>query len=189
MAIKPHHKKRNIFQHLPSRISRYLKRFYHRFFKLRGSPREASLGMALGVFVGMSPFLGFHTAIAVLVASLFKWSKITAALGVFITNPITAPIIYPLTYRLGAMLTGFSEPIQWSRLLESAAFIELLKKSPMIIIDMLVGGILVGIPLSIIVYFITHALVSKAKKRIEMKKARRMLKKQKRSIAKTSLSL
>jgi uncharacterized protein (DUF2062 family) len=87
------------------------------------------------------------------------------------------------------MLTGFSEPIQWSRLLESVAFIELLKNSPMIIIDMLVGGILVGIPLSIIVYFITHAIVSKAKKRIEMKKARRMLKKQTRSIVKTSLSL
>ena len=189
MAIKPHHKKRNIFQHLPSRISRSSKHFYHRFFKLRGSPREASLGIALGVFVGMSPFLGFHTAIAVLLASLFKWSKITAALGVFITNPITAPIIYPLTYRLGAMLTGFSEPIQWSRLLESVALIELLKNSPMIIIDMLFGGIFVGIPLSIIVYFITHAIVSKAKKRIEMKKARRMLKKQTRSIVKTSLSL
>ena len=145
--------------------------------------------MALGVFVGMSPFLGFHTAIAVLLASLLKWSKITAAVGVLITNPITAPIIYPLTYRLGAMLTGFSEPIQWSRLLEPVAFIELLKNSPMIIIDMLVGGIIVGIPLSIIVYFITRAFVTKAKKRFEMKKAHRMLKKQTRSLAKTSLSL
>ena len=145
--------------------------------------------MALGVFVGMSPFIGFHTAIAVLLASFLKWSKIAAAVGVLITNPITAPIIYPLTYRLGAMLTGFSEPIQWSRLLESGAFIELLKNSPMIIIDMLVGGILVGIPLSIIVYFITHAIVYKAKKRIEMKKTHRRLKNQARSSVKTSLVL
>lgn len=87
------------------------------------------------------------------------------------------------------MLTGFSEPIQWSRLLESAAFIELVKNSPMIIIDMLVGGILVAIPLSVIIYFITHAIVSKAKKRIEMKKAHRMLKNQARSSVKTSLVL
>jgi len=189
MAIKSHHKDRNIFQKLLSRMSLYLKRFYHRFFKLRGSPREASLGMALGVFVGMSPFFGFHTAIAVLLASLFKWSKITAAVGVFITNPVTAPIIYPLTYRLGAMLTGFSEPIQWTRLLEPVAFIELLKNSPMIIIDMLAGGILVGIPLSIIVYFIAHAIFSRAKKRIEMKKVHRMIKKRTRSKVKTPLSL
>ena len=83
------------------------------------------------------------------------------------------------------MLTGFSEPIQWSRLLESAAFIELVKNSPMIIIDMLVGGILVAIPLSVIIYFITHAIFSKAKKRIEMKKVNRMMKKRTRSKVKT----
>ena len=180
MAIKSHHEKRDIFQRLPSRISRHLKRFYNRFLKLRGSPRQASLGMALGVFVGMSPFIGFHTALAVLLASLFKWSKIGAAVGVLITNPITAPVIYPLTYRLGAMLTGFSEPIQWSRLLEPVAFIELLKNSPMIIIDMLVGGIIVGIPLAIIAYSITYAIVSKARRRFEMRKIHRSRRKEKR---------
>jgi len=173
MDSKLNHKKRNIFQRLPNRISRHLKRFYHRFLKLRGSPRQAALGMALGVFVGMSPFLGFHTAIAVLLASLFKWSKIAAAVGVLITNPITAPIIYPLTFRLGASLTGFSEPIQWSRLLEPGAFIALMKNSPMIIVDMLVGGILLGIPLYIAVYFITHTIVSKARKRFERRTQRK----------------
>ena len=188
MDSKSHHKKRNVLQWLYSRVSRNLKRFYHRFLKFRGSPRQAALGMAIGVFVGMSPFMGFHTAISILLASLFKWSKIAAAVGVLITNPITAPLIYPLTYRLGAMLTGFSEPIQWSRLLELGAFIELLKNSPMIIIDMLVGGILVGIPLSIIVYFITHAIVTKAKRRFELKKTRRMLKNQARPVVKTSLA-
>ena len=164
-----------------------LTRLYNRFLKLRGSPRQASLGMALGVFVGMTPFLGFHTAMAVMLASLFKWSKVTAVVGVLITNPLTAPIIYPITYRLGAMLTGFSDPIQWTRLLEPGAVIDLMKNSPMIIIDMLVGGILVGLPLSIVIYFITHAVVSKAKKRIEIKKAQRKQKKQARSSKKTSM--
>ena len=61
MAIKSNHKKRDIFQSIAARTSRNLKRFYNRFLKLRGSPRQASLGMAMGVFVGMSPFIGFHT--------------------------------------------------------------------------------------------------------------------------------
>lgn len=143
--------------------------------------------MALGVFVGMSPFLGFHTAMAVLLASLFGWSKITAAVGVLVTNPITVPIIYPLTYQLGVMLTGFSEPIIWSRLLEPGAFIALMKNSPMIIIDMLVGGILVGLPLSIVIYYITYAAISKAKKRIEIKRAQRKLKNQTHASKRTSL--
>ena len=187
MAIKSNHNKRNIFQRVYTLIIRNLKRFYHRFLKLRGSPQQASLGMALGVFVGMSPFLGFHTAMAVLLASLFGWSKITAAVGVLVTNPITVPIIYPLTYQLGVMLTGFSEPIKWSRLLEPGAFIALMKNSPMIIIDMLVGGILVGLPLSIVIYYITYATISKAKKRIEIKRAQRKLKNQAHSSKRTSL--
>jgi len=187
MAIKSNHNKRKIFQRLYSRIIRNLKRFYNRFLKLRGSPQQASLGMALGIFVGMSPFLGFHTVMAVLLASLFGWSKITAAVGVLVTNPITAPIIYPLTYQLGVMLTGFSEPIIWSRLLEPGAFIALMKNSPMIIIDMLVGGILVGLPLSIVIYYITYAAVSKAKKRIEIKRAQRKLKNQAHASKRTSL--
>jgi len=187
MAIESNHQKRHIFQRLTSRLIRTVKRFYNRFLKLRGSPKQASLGMALGVFVGMTPFLGFHTAIAVLLASLFKWSKIAAAVGVLLTNPITAPIIYPLTYRLGALLTGFSEPIQWSKLLEPGAFIDLMKNSPMIIIDMAVGGIVVGIPLSIAAYFITHTVVSKAKKRIQIKKAQRRQKIRARSPQKKSV--
>jgi len=187
MANKSNQTKRGIFYRFPSRIIRIIKRFYNRFLKLRGSPRQVSLGMALGVFVGMTPFLGFHTALAVLLASFFQWSKIAAAVGVLITNPITAPMIYPLTYRLGAMLTGFSEPIQWSRLLEPGAFIDLMKNSPMIIIDMLVGGIIVGLPLSIVIYFITHTLVSKAKKRIEIKRAQRRQKIKARSARKRSL--
>ena len=188
MRLRSNKKNRNIFQHFFRRLGRILKRFYNRFLKLRGSARQSALGMALGVFVGMTPFLGFHTALAVMLASLFKWSKITAAVGVLITNPLTAPFIYPLTYRLGAMLTGFSQPIQWSKLLEPGAVIDLMKNSPMIIIDMLVGGILIGLPLAIVIYFATHTVVSRAKKRIEMKRAQRKLKKQASSSKKTSLS-
>ena len=187
MALKSTPKKRKSSQHLRIRIGRILTHFYNRFLKLRGSPRQASLGMALGVFVGMTPFLGLHTVMAVALASLFKWSKVTAAIGVLITNPLTAPIIYPLTYRLGAMLTGFSEPIQWSRLLEPGAVIDLMKNSPMIMIDMLVGGILVGLPLSIVIYFITHSVVSKAKKRLEIKRAQAKQKNKTRSSKKASM--
>jgi len=176
MTVKSNHAKIPLLQRLSVRISRNLKRFYNRFLKLRGSTRQIALGMALGIFVGMTPFLGFHTAIAVMLASLVKWSKIAAGVGVFISNPLTAPIIYPLTFRLGALLTGFSEPIQWSKLLKPGAFMDLMKNSPMIIIDMLVGGILVGIPLAIIFYFLTYAAVSKAQKRFQRKRAQRKLK-------------
>ena len=54
----------------------------------------------------MTPTMGIQMPIAVFVAALFKWSKISAAFGVWITNPITSPLIYGLTYIVGAKLLG-----------------------------------------------------------------------------------
>lgn len=153
-------------------LVRIIKRFYIRFLRIRGTPHAIALGMALGIFVGLTPLMGFHTVIAVLLASLFKCSKITAAIGVFITNPVTAPMIYPLTYQLGAALTGFSEPAQWLKIFEPDGVINLVKNSPMILVDLLVGGAIIGLPLSLAAYHITHSAVLRARRRLELRKAR-----------------
>lgn len=154
-----------------------LKRFYFRFLKIRGTPQQISQGLALGIFIGMTPFLGLHTAIAVMLASLLQWSKIAAGLGVFVTNPLTAPIIYPLTYQLGAMVTGFSDPIHWQKLFEQGGLVGLLKNSPMILVDMLIGGAIIGLPLSLMVNYMVLRSVLSARKRLQKRKARRKAKK------------
>ena len=89
-----------------SRLLAPLYRAYERFLKIRGHPREIALGFALGLFVGMTPLMGLHTAIAVPLAALFKWNKISAAISVWITNAVTAPIIYNITYMVGSKLIG-----------------------------------------------------------------------------------
>ena len=138
------------------------------------------MGLALGIFVGMTPFIGFHTAIAVMLASLFKWNKITAGVGVFVTNPLTAPIIYPLTYQLGAIITGFSEPIQWFKLFEQGGFVGMMKNSPLILVDMVVGGAIIGVPLSVVAYYVTFQVVLSARKSMERRKAQRRHKRESR---------
>lgn len=155
---------------------RVLKRIYYRFLRIRGTPRQISLGLALGFFIGMTPFLGFHTVIAVMLAAVFKWSKIAAGAGVFITNPFTAPLIYPLTYKLGSTVTGFSNPPQWHQLFESGGVVNLVKNSPMILVDLTFGGMIIGLPLAVIVYYVAFHTVSRAKKRMELRKARRITK-------------
>ena len=80
-----------------------------RFLKIRGEPREIGLGFALGIFIGMTPFMGFHTASAVFLAALFKWNKIAAAAAVWISNPATAPFVYGFTYYVGAKATGLDK--------------------------------------------------------------------------------
>lgn len=87
-------------------FARKLKLMFLRFVRLQGTPHEISKGVALGIFIGMTPTFGFQMAIALFVAWLLKESKIAAVLGVWVTNPVTAPVIYALQYETGRLLLG-----------------------------------------------------------------------------------
>jgi uncharacterized protein (DUF2062 family) len=130
-----------------------IKKAYYRFLKIRGNPREIALGFALGVFVGMTPFMGLHTAIAVPLAALFKWNKFSAALAVWISNPLTAPAIYGITYYTGAKVLfiqdGYKLPAEFS----IDALFYTLRSAPEIIGILTVGGIVIGLPLAALGYY------------------------------------
>lgn len=81
-----------------------------RLVRLRAMPNDIAKGMALGLFIGMTPTFGFQMAIALAFAVLLKENKIAALIGVWITNPITAPIIYGLEYEVGRALLGLPRP-------------------------------------------------------------------------------
>jgi uncharacterized protein (DUF2062 family) len=81
-------------------------RLYHRFMQLRGEPRQIALGFSLGLLIGMTPFFGAHILSPLIIASLLGWSKISALIGVQITNVVTIPLIYPLDYWVGTKLLG-----------------------------------------------------------------------------------
>lgn len=141
-------------------------RLYNRFIRLKGSPRQIALGFALGLFVGMSPFFGLHIAIGVVFASLFGWSKIAAAIGVNITNVATAPFIYPITYWTGAKLIGFARHVKWPSELTLSEFLSILKQSPVIVMDLCVGGIILGLPIAIIGYYLAFNAITLYRERI-----------------------
>jgi len=88
------------------RLARY---YYLKILRLKGEPHELALGMALGVFSGMMPILPFQTAFAVALAFLFRASKITAALGTWVSNPFNWYFLYYYSYKLGAHLLGLKE--------------------------------------------------------------------------------
>jgi uncharacterized protein (DUF2062 family) len=136
-----------------ARMKKMAARLYERFVKLRGSPHAIAMGLALGVFIGMSPFFGLHIITAVPIAAIFRWSKLAAILGVNITNAFTAPFIYPVTYWLGSKLVGAYNPIKWSSAFSLNEFIGFIKQSPSIIFQLLIGGIVLGLPLAIASYY------------------------------------
>lgn len=132
---------------------------YDRFIRLRGSPKEIALGLALGLFIGMSPFFGLHILIAAVFAAVFRWSKISAILGVNITNAFTAPFIYPLTYWIGSQLTGLSSGSDINVAFTVDGMILLVKQSPRILLSMTAGGAVLGIPIAVLGYILALRLI------------------------------
>ncbi len=151
-------------------------RLYERFIRIRGAPREVALGFALGIFIGMTPTVGVQTPIAIFFAALFKWSKLAAAIGVWISNPVTVPIIYSITYITGAKVLNlepvFNTPMSpsWSTLKT------MFQKAPRAFGCMTVGGVILGIPLAVVSYYLSFAAVEKYQKDVKEKLARQKAK-------------
>jgi uncharacterized protein (DUF2062 family) len=149
---------------------------YDRFVKIRGKPREIALGFALGIFIGMAPIMGLQTGIAIFCAALFKWSKISAALGVWITNPLSAPLIYSLTYVTGAWLLGVESGFNLHPDLSATAVEKMLQKAPKVFGILTIGGIVIGLPLAFISYYVSYAAVLKYQKNLKEKLIRQKTK-------------
>ncbi|MCP4681564.1 MAG: DUF2062 domain-containing protein [Desulfobacterales bacterium] len=90
-------------------IKKQLKYLYVRLIRLRGEPHALALGMAFGIFAGMMPIMPFQTIFAVALAMFFKGSKITAALGTWVSNPLVWYFLYYYSYKLGALILGLPE--------------------------------------------------------------------------------
>ena len=151
-----------------------LRRAFDRFLKIRGNPREISLGFALGIFIGMTPSMGLQIPIVVFIAALVKWNKISSVLGVWITNPVTAPFIYSLTYVTGARLLGYEKIQHFNLSITSIG--PLLQKAPKILIAMSVGGVALGLPLAVLAYIIAHALSRRYQEPVKKKIAQQKVK-------------
>ena len=126
-----------------------------RFVRLRGLPEEIAKGIALGIFIGMTPTFGFQMIIAIFFAYLLKENRLAAIIGVWITNPVTAPVIYAIEYEMGRILLGLSRAklpgeFTWS------AYADL---GWNIMYPLWVGGIVAGVILGALSYYVTLQLV------------------------------
>lgn len=139
-----------------------LREFVKRVKKLEGDPHYIAMGMAIGVFVGITPTMPFHTVIAVALAFILRGSKAAAALGVWFCNPITAPFFYLGSYKAGMFIFGNSAPFD----IKYESVLELLKLGMDVTMAMIAGGVILGVFPGIAAYFITRNII----KRIRLRK-------------------
>jgi hypothetical protein len=112
--------------------------------------------MALGVFVGCLPVIPFQTVIALGLAVVLRCNKLSAALGTWVSNPLNVPLVYYGLYRVGSVFFPQTHcPLD----LKHLALREMLSQGRELVGLMTVGGVVVGLPLSLITYFVTLRVV------------------------------
>ncbi len=163
-------------------FERQIRYYYLRFIRLRGGSHELALGMAFGIFAGMMPIVPIQTAVAVALAIFFKGSKITAAVGTWVSNPLNWPFLYYYNHKLGAFLLGLPENSEvFSSVMIAiksgekwmAIAGKILGAGGVSLAAFLLGGLIMGIVLSVPSYFIFFRFFRYIKTWRESRRARR----------------
>jgi len=113
--------------------------------------------MAIGVFVGITPTIPFHTVLAVGLAFLFGASKTAAAIGVWFSNPLTIPVLYVSSFKVGSHFLGREIPFG----IDQESLSGLLRLGLDVTAAMLTGGIVIALPLAVTTYFLTRWLLAR----------------------------
>ena len=113
------------------------------------SPHKKALSMALGVFIGLSPFWGFHTVIVLFMALVLKLNKVIAFAFSNVSLPPFIPFVLYASFKVGQFVTGEN---QGYTMAEMAANFELIKHVKTYLIGSLVIATITAIALGILSY-------------------------------------
>lgn len=134
--------------------------YYLRLLRLEGNPKVIARGLACGVFAGCFPWFGFQTIIGILLAFLLRGNKLAAALGTWVSNPLTYAPLFFFNFKIGQFIQGrsslggpeFQLTDDWSKLLDLGADI---------LLSLSIGSFAVGLVASIATYFITLNILTR----------------------------
>lgn len=85
-------------------LKRTLIYYWYRMLRLPGTTHSIAAGMASGMAVSFTPFLGLHFILAFMLAVLLRGNLIAAAIGTAVGNPWTFPLIFSLTGSVGSLI-------------------------------------------------------------------------------------
>jgi uncharacterized protein (DUF2062 family) len=132
--------------------------FAKRTLRLSGTPHAIALGCAVGAFASFTPFLGLHFIIAVVIAWLLRGNLIAGALGTFVGNPLSFPLIWVGTYEVGQLILRGGSTGTPDLLAEASAGLSFQELLPLVQ-PMFVGSIPLGLAAGCLIYFIVHRAV------------------------------
>jgi uncharacterized protein len=157
-------------------LYRLLKKYSLLALRSNNTPHHIALGVAIGLCCGVAIPIG-QMLLAILLAYLFNCSKFFAIAATFISNPYTTPIIYPIFCYIGAKILGINLTLTQIKkylheIVTAFSWEKLFDMGSDLLLSYLIGGILIGLILGIIGYFVTYRIliVHKKIKKVRLKK-------------------
>ncbi|UCH80537.1 MAG: DUF2062 domain-containing protein [Nitrospiraceae bacterium] len=154
----------------------YFRDKFKSIFTVKDTPHRIALAFALGVFVGISPFLGLHYLGAFFMAWLFRLNKLVAIVGVSVNNPWTIMPISTFCIWIGAKMMGIREvlpEVDWAgitltkivgKFTDFESLISMTKKLWPVLSSFFVGSMLICTLSAIASYFIIQIFLARYKK-------------------------
>jgi len=139
-------------------MRRYIRDQLHAVIKLDDPPRKLALAFAIGVFIAFSPTLGLHIISCLVVAWIFRLSKLVVLTGSFINNPWTIVPLYGFCIWFGLKITGGTGDvprIAWNELTLTTTY-EVLKPY---LWAYIAGTLVLGSIAAVLSYFLFYCAV------------------------------
>jgi len=159
-----------MFQHFLN----HLHELWIKFITQRDRPHAMAGGLSIGFFFGFIPTFGVKTLLAIGGSFLFRCNTIAAIVGVTVHDVFfwMWPFLFRLEFQIGHWILSnphafapklvradfhMSEIMQWDNFIDVG-------------LPLLVGSIVIGIPVSILMYGITLFWMLRREKAVEVKR-------------------
>ncbi len=165
--------------------NRYGKYLVLKLNRLGGDNYSISAGLACGVAISFTPFVGLHFLLAALTAIMIRGNILASAIGTAIGNPSTFPFIWIATLNLGKLFLGqaHTSDIPFLEVFQNAIksfvtgdFSSFAQDVWPVMLPMLVGSIPFYIVSWVVSYYLARRALDEVKKlrkrRSEKRKAR-----------------
>lgn len=146
---KPSKKKNNDWWTGSKRWTKY---WYLRIMRQNSSPKQLAAALALGMFIGALPIIPLQSIIVIALAFVFKLNKLAAWMATNYSNVVTMGPFYYFLFHVGKAVTPFEGVTLDLNRLE---MMQLIESGWDLYIVMFTGGLVFGIPATILTYFVS----------------------------------
>lgn len=151
---------------------RRAKFWYLKVLRQEGTPEAIARGWACGVFTGCFPLFGLQTLLGLLMATILRGNKFTAAAGTWISNPLTYVPIYYFNFHVGQVV--LQKPVTFDEA-QLQSWSDMGMAGMSVVGTLFLGSTVVGATLGLGAYFLSLSLTTRWRS-LKQKKADRQSK-------------